>query len=151
MKEITLSDGSVMMVDDDSFDFVNRWKWKRHVNGYACRTGWDKERQTWTCILVHRLLMGETASRQIVIDHINGNKLDNRKENLRIVSQTQNNYNRHVIDSRNTSGFTGVSWDKARGKWMAKTKHNGKIVYIGRYESAEAANLAYQEVVKQWA
>ena len=66
------------------------------------------------------------------IDHINGDRSDNRIENLRVVNQLENSKNRR-INSNNTSGFTGVTFDKRSGKWAAQIELKGKGYTIGRF------------------
>lgn len=81
------------------------------------------------------------------IDHINGNKLDNRIENLRAVSRTENNQNRRTAQINNkTSGINGVYFDASRGKWAASLNLNGRKVFFERYDTKEAAIAG-----RQWA
>ena len=88
--------------------------------------------------LTHRVLW-ESAFGPIpkgkMIDHINGDKKDNRLENLRCVTAQQNQYNRAC-----TKGF---SWDKSRGKWRAQITHNYKVIFLGRYDNIIDARAAY--------
>ncbi len=76
------------------------------------------------------------------IDHANGDFRDNRWDNLRKATQSQNCANRRK-QSNNTSGFKGVNWSAPNNKWRAKIKANGKHVHLGLFESAEAAHAAY--------
>lgn len=76
-----------------------------------------------------------------LIDHINGNPLDNRKCNLRIVSQRENAVNK-AISRRNKSGFSGVWFDYSRNKWSSEIKIDGKKCYLGRYKMKEDAVYA---------
>jgi len=73
-----------------------------------------------------------------VIDHINGNKHDNRIENLRAATMRENQYN-HRIQAKNTSGIKGVSWSKKYQKWYACMRVNGKNKNLGLYDSIETA------------
>jgi hypothetical protein len=82
-----------------------------------------------------------------VIDHINGNPLDNSIVNLRECTQAQNAKN-FKIKSVNTSGFTGVSFDKSRNKWIAQGRYNGKKKNLGRFETKEQAAIAYASFAK---
>ena len=72
------------------------------------------------------------------VDHINRNRLDNRKENLRFVTSTQNNINMGVCKI-NTSGYKGVNWDKRRQKWRARIKLHRKEIHLGYFETKEEA------------
>jgi len=75
-----------------------------------------------------------------MLDHINGDRSDNRVENLRVVTKRENNMNR-AKRTDNKSGFTGVRWHKQRGKWNARIKLDGKDISLGMYQSfGEAVN-----------
>lgn len=76
------------------------------------------------------------------IDHINGNRSDNRIENLRAATKRQNNSN-VSWNRKNTSGFKGVVFDKASNKWKAQIAHNRKRYSLGRFDCAEDAHKAY--------
>lgn len=82
--------------------------------------------------LMHRVLADAFlgAKPGQVVDHINGNKLDNRLSNLRVCLQRENARN-VPMKRNNTSGFVGVSWDRTRGKWLAHIKVNRKFVNLG--------------------
>jgi hypothetical protein len=84
-----------------------------------------------------------------VIDHINGNRLDNRIENLRDVTQQQNLWNMQRAMSNSKSGILGVDWVLYRKKWRAQIRVNGKKKCIGYFASAEEAGVAYQNAKKE--
>ena len=75
----------------------------------------------------------------MVVDHINGNSLDNRRLNLRIVKQQQNIRNRGGAQSNSKSGIRGVYWHKQRNKWASTIRHNGKNISLGLYDDIEEA------------
>ena len=77
------------------------------------------------------------------IDHINGDESDNRLVNLRDTSKSVNQQNKRNPRSDNKSGFMGVCWHKGAGKWRAQITVNGKVIYLGLYETTEAAHAAY--------
>lgn len=96
--------------------------------------------------LAHRLawvyVHGEWPN---IIDHRNGEKQDNRIDNLRDVSHLENNQNQRRAQRKNKSGYLGVSFHKNRGKWIAQIAKNGKSAYIGCYDTPEEAHVAYVE------
>jgi HNH endonuclease/AP2 domain len=77
-----------------------------------------------------------------LIDHRDGNRLNNRWSNLRRASYADNAANRRRLP-KNTSGFKGVSFDRPKGKWKAQIRKDGKNYFIGRYATAEQAHAAY--------
>ena len=87
----------------------------------------------------HRLVMHAKPGQ--CVDHINKNKADNRKKNLRCCERSENDRNRSLY-SCNTSGVAGVYFDKERKKWVASITYNYKKVYLGRYAVKEEAILA---------
>jgi len=88
---------------------------------------------------VHRVIfMLFNGSLQGDIDHIDGNRLNNKIENLRQATRSQNLYNTR-ISNRNTSGVKGVSWDKARNKWDVRIRVKKAQITLGRFESIEEA------------
>ena len=93
--------------------------------------------------LLHRVIMG-VEDRWSLVDHINGNPLDNRRENLRVCSQQENSCNRGK-NSNNKSGYKGVSWNKQCEKWRAAI--NGK--HIGIFDTPEEAHQAYCEAARE--
>lgn len=84
-----------------------------------------------TTTKLHRLVMD--APKGKVVDHINHNRLDNRKSNLRICTFAENGKNLS-LKKNNTSGVAGVCWDKSRKKWSAVIKVNYKPIHLGRYK-----------------
>ncbi len=134
--------GSVTVVDDQDYEYLSGWKWKLHPQGYASRTSWRDGH--WITILMHRVIIDPADG--LEVDHRNGDKLDNRRSNLRAVSHSVNERNK-PLGPRNTSGVRGVSWDKSRGKWMAKTKHLGHHVNLGRFDTLDAARSAIDAYV----
>lgn len=109
----------------------------RYSNGYQ-RIRVDGEEY-----LAHRLvwLYTDGAWPAAEIDHINGDRSDNRRANLRLAAGWQNHANAR-LSKRNTSGFKGVSFDKRRGLWYAYIKKHGRMLNLGLYKTAEAAHAA---------
>ncbi|EHM45250.1 HNH endonuclease [Escherichia coli] len=82
-----------------------------------------------------------------ILDHINRVRTDNRIENLRKATHSQNMQNRKM-QSNNKSGFRGVSWDERYGKWRARIKVSGKIISLGYHPTAEKASIAFEQARK---
>lgn len=92
--------------------------------------------------MAHRLIFKITTGIEPKeIDHINGDPSDNRIENLREISRSQNSYNTN-LRSTNKSGFKGVCFDKSRSKWIATISNNYKTINLGRYDCIGQAILA---------
>lgn len=140
MREIPLTKGMVAIVDDDDYAELSQFKW--HYNsGYAVR-GINRGRQK---VLMHRYINKTPDGMET--DHINGNKLDNRKENLRAVNSSQNNINK-AMQKNNTSGTRGVFWHKATKRWVSSIGLNGKSVHIGYFKDKAEAETAYQNAAQ---
>jgi hypothetical protein len=92
--------------------------------------------------MVHRLVyLFHTNEWPEIIDHIDGNKLNNCIENLRSASKSLNGLNLHSLNAKNKSGFRGVYWNKRANKWIAQITVNRKTMYLGCYEDVlEAAS-----------
>ena len=106
-----------------------------------CKHGKPKQ------FLVHRLValtFLDNLENKLFVDHINNIQTDNRLENLRMVTSTENNQNAS-ISKRNTSGIKGVSFQKNANKWKAQITINGKATYIGNFENIEGAKQARQK------
>jgi hypothetical protein len=77
------------------------------------------------------------------IDHINGNRSDNRISNLRVVTHQENGHNQQKMNKRNTSGYAGVCWHKRLSKWQAGICVDNSYLYLGVFPSAEEAHASY--------
>lgn len=122
-------------IDGADYPLVSDFHWMLSKDGYAvCSEKFMKFTS------MHRLILGKRDG--MMIDHIDGNKLDNRRSNLRFATAAQNQFNRG-IGKKNTSGFKGVSLDKRSGKWMANIRHSGKKNYLGQFDTKELAAAAY--------
>jgi len=91
--------------------------------------------------LAYRMMVGDDVPKGMEIDHINGDRSDNRWQNLRVVSRTQNNMNAR-LRADNKSGVKGVYYDKSRGLWAAEIKMSGKRHALGRFGTLEEAKHA---------
>ena len=122
----------------EDIEKVIKYKWYIKDNGYVYnkKVGY-----------LHRYIMNCPDDK--VVDHINHNKLDNRKCNLRICTQSQNQMNR-CKQSNNTSGYTGVHFDESNNKWYAQISIDGKRTTLSVYETKEEAIKARKEAEKKY-
>ena len=142
MKQIALSKGQFALVDDDKYEELASHKWCVNAQGYARRSSTKQEREAGTAsqIRMSRYLLGVSSTE--LCDHINGDRLDNRCENLRKATKSQNmaNSKMHV---KTSSIFKGVYRYKANKKWQAYIGANGIQVHLGCFYSERDAALAY--------
>lgn len=149
MKEIKLTKGQVALVDDADFVKLSKFKWhasKNKYTFYATRNVPLGEKQR--IIAMHRVIMN--TPKGLVVDHIDGNGLNNQRNNLRVCTISQNNQNRTKKKLTTTSCFKGVSWSKTNKKWTAQIGHNGKQVYLGSFSKQELAYKAYIKACKKY-
>lgn len=116
--------------DLEDYDKIKNYCWYISKQGYVCnRTNRD-------AILLHRLIM--EPQEELEVDHINHNKIDNRKENLRNCSSSENNMNKD-LQTNNTSGHAGVYWHKQNEKWCSEIRVKNKKIYLGSFPTIEEA------------
>jgi hypothetical protein len=139
VRQIPLGDGVYAYVDAADYEWLSRWTWTL-CNGYAGR------REKGKLILMHREIT--QASKGMVVDHKNRNKLDNTRDNLHVCTQQENMRNRSK--QRNASSrFVGVSYCKTRGKWRARIRFDGRSIYLGEFtEEVEAARAYDRKAVE---
>jgi len=141
MKKIPLTGkgkGLFTLVDDEDFERVNRYKWHLSIPEYPTRSfriNYKRFNQR-----LHGLIMGQPPV-GYEIDHINRDKLDNRKENLRFVTHSENLRN-GKLHSTNTSGYNGVARMSGVDKWRAYCTENGKQKHIGYFSKKSDAIIA---------
>jgi hypothetical protein len=146
MKKIPLSRGLFVMVDDEDYTELNKYKWcagKGKNTFYAIRNI-RKENGEYTTILMHRAIMNISLNMQC--DHIDGNGLNNCKDNLREVTNRQNAQNNHT---NKTSKYPGICWLKRDKRWQARIRFNGKRKYLGNYMHELDAYNAYIKAVEE--
>lgn len=142
MRLIKLTQGFFTKVDDEDYAWLNQWKWqvaRRNGVNYACRSIGKR------LLLMHRVILG--AKKGEYTDHRNRDGLDNRRENLRLCTQSENLRNRR-LQKNNTSGFTGVS--QIRNKWRAEIWLNCKKIALGIFDNIEDAIQAHEEATKEY-
>lgn len=140
-----LGKGKFAIVDDQDYEELSKYKWYLNGNGYVSRYVWKKTNNTR--VQIHRQII-KPRKKQIV-DHKNGNPLDNRRENLRICTKQQNSFNKFKPKNRSSRylGVTVFNSKKPSGRIYrriaSRIKINGKVRYLGDYPSEHIAALVY--------
>lgn len=142
MLEIPLTRGYVALIDEEDYLIVKTYKWHVNISGkkkYAMHLFKHKDDDKFHHYLMHRLIINAPLGKYV--DHINGDGLDNRKCNLRLCTNADNQHNQRSI--RGLSKYKGVCWDKYNGKWKAAIKCKDKNYNLGAYKDEIEAALAY--------
>lgn len=150
MKTIKLTRGKVALVDDEDFEFISRWKWRADVRGYAMRTSYAHGKYSPQLIRMSRLVaerMGLVLD-GLVVDHINGRPGDNRRENLRAITQANNCKNARLRKD-SASGVKGVSYCQRDRYWLANISVDGVKHSLGGFKLKEDAVQAYAEAARR--
>lgn len=154
MKMIKLTKDKETIVDDEDYEYLSQFKWQVSSNGYAVRWVLKHEIHHTQTYFMHRLLLKPNRDKEI--DHINGDKLDNRKENLRITNRSNNAANcAKKKYKNNTSQFKGVGWYPRNNCWRAVIRIKSKYKHLGYFsneiDAAKAYNKAAIKHFKQFA
>ena len=151
MKRIKLTQGRYAIVDDGDYEWLSQFQWYFH-QGYARRDVKNSKTGKTKTVFLHRVVNNTPDGMDT--DHINQNKLDNRKENLRSCTMSQNLSNR-TKQKNNTSGYKGVTWHKLGGKWQAQIRIKSKFKYLGYFsnihDAVQAYNIAAQDKFGEFA
>lgn len=148
MREIGLTQGMVAKVDDQDWEYLSQFKWyvcKGRYTYYALRHV-RKDDGKRTSLSMHRDLMSADYGSQV--DHVNGDGLDNQRNNLRLATQIQNTQNQR-IRSDNRTGYKGVHKCNDSKGWSAKIVVNRKHIGLGSYPTPEDAARAYDEAARK--
>lgn len=148
MRTITLSKGLACLIDDDDYELISQWKWYAHGPSdrpYACRRPYNKA----PLVYMHRVI--NKTQDGLFTDHIDGDTLNNTKENLRAATALQNMMN--GAKKRNgTSKHKGVWLDNSRtssNNWRSAIRIEGRLHYLGRFATEEEAGAAYASCAKK--
>ena len=131
MKRIKLTKNKFAIIDDEDFEELSKYKWY-FCNGYAMRNKPDRT----GLIRMHRVI--NKTPDGLFTDHINRNKLDNRRMNLRTVNKSLNEHNTSVRKN-SRSGVKGVIWETRRQKWRSEIMINRVKIFVGYFNDVNEA------------
>lgn len=141
----------VAIIDEDDALKVFKYDWQAKRNGKDKTTYAVSRRHigggSYATVRMHNVVMGEKPGKEP--DHKNGNGLDNRKQNLRFVTGTEQAWNRRAKQNQKSSRFKGVTRHKPSGKWVAQICNNYKVTRIGQFDDEEDAARAYDEAARK--
>ncbi len=133
------------LIDVGDYADLSQFNWHYLKAGYAVRNTWDGKKNGTE--YMHRRLM--KPQRGFVVDHANGNTLDNRRSNLRVCTQAQNIRNQK-LSKANKTGFKGVDLHSQNKNFRAQIAVNGKTKHLGCFNTAEEAGAAYDAASKKY-
>jgi hypothetical protein len=148
MRKIFLTKGQSTIVDDEDFPELSLFKWQAHKSKNDNTFYAQRRTKKGITEQMHRRILKLSFGDGKIVDHINRNGLDNRKCNLRIATPSLNSHN-SKIHRHNTTGFRGVSYHKATGKYQSRIKINNKTIYLGVYETAILASQVYNSYLER--
>lgn len=146
---VRLSETYEAIIDTDTIPLIQNRPWSAH-NNHANRGvigniyAYSHGRENRKSILMHRLIM--RPKKNELVDHINGNSLDNRRINLRICTASENMQNMHKYSRKNKTGYVGVTRnnEKEGGNFSARIKIKNKVIQLGTFSTAKEAHEAYR-------
>ncbi len=146
-REIPLTQGKIAIVDSSDYERLAQFRWfaERRKNTYYASRNYVRSDGKRRVLRMHCAILGEP-----LVDHRNGDGLDNRRSNLRPASRQENGANA-VRSSRNASGFKGVSWHKQTGKWRAYIGNKSLGLYDDPCEAARAYDAAAKKQFGEFA
>jgi hypothetical protein len=152
MRRLRITRGKSVLLDDADYDRVAALPWQARPSfgtWYAQRS-FKRDDGSRITINLARWLLGVTDP-SVLVDHINGDGLDNRRSNLRCAEAHQNSCNKHRLRRKTglSSKFKGVCWHVAARKWQARIGVRGKRYDLGRFDSEQEAHAAYVQASRK--
>jgi hypothetical protein len=152
--QIPLSKGYTTTIDECDSD-LSAINWAVRICRSGLKHAFRHRRQQGKRLTVylHRVIMGRVLGRDLdsseIVDHVDGNGLNNTRANLRLASHSQNLFNRGKASS-NTSGYKGVYWCKSTQRWSASISVDNKYIWLGRFDSKHEAARAFNRAALEY-
>lgn len=127
-------------IDAADAEWAQQWRWRLLNNGYVCRRETVNGRRK--AFLLHREILGLVAGDGLEGDHLNRNRQDCRRSNLRIIPKLGRGNAQNCPSQGGTSSYRGVDWLKGPQKWQARARVSGKVYYAGRFDNEDEAGAA---------
>jgi hypothetical protein len=137
--------GQDILVDSDDFEYLNQFVWKVILKVKVYK---DVQSTHFGKIVRMSRLVMKVTDPKILVDHINGNTFDNRKENLRLCNNKENSRNIGKRKGNYTSKYKGVNWNLQSNKWTARINTDNGRKFLGYFNNEKDAGIAYNEAAK---
>ena len=141
-KAIPLTKGKFTIVDDEDYEKLIVHKWYCSISKDGTPSACRREHGTRKFVYMHRQIVASPDGK--IVDHKDGDTLNNTRSNLRVCGKSENNMNKRLLRT-NTSGVRGVHWHKRFGKWQARIGLNNKKIHLGYFDNIRDAEDAYQK------
>ena len=146
-KRIRLTNGQDTLVDDVDYEHLAKYQWRVSMQGYVTRQQGSARRKTRQTIVMHREITDPLP--WLHVDHVNGDRLDNRRCNLRVCEPRQNNYNKKA-QYNNRSGYKGVRYCRRTGRYAVSITYGRRDIWLGRHDTPEDAARAYNRAAREY-
>lgn len=143
MKLVPLTQNRSAQVDDEDYKWLMLWKWHYHFTGYARK---HDDNDNHKIIDMHRFI--NNTPEGMSTDHVDGNRLNNQKINLRTCTHAQNIMNSRKM-KKGSSVYKGVHWSTRSNCWYARIVFNYKLIHLGVFKNEKKAGLAYNNKAKE--
>lgn len=149
-RRIELTRGKYAILDPEDFESLNQYRWHCTNFGYARRTGSKRSEKGRKRVAIGMHNVVFPVPEGMTVDHINRNRLDNRKANLRAATREENTWNRKFVKKGSKTRYTGIHWNKKVKKWNVRLRVEGRRKSFGYYADEVEAAKVYDRVARKY-